>query len=67
MLTDRYLEAFGFQQCIGAIDGTHTEIAKPSGHYSDFINRKVYFSSNVQAVCDYKYCFQDERIFWRWK
>ena len=38
-LTDGYLEAHGFPQCIGAIDGTHTEITEPSEHYSDFINR----------------------------
>ena len=58
-MTDGYLEAHGFPQCIDAIDGTHIETAKPSKHYSDFINRKGYFSINVQAVCDYKYCFQD--------
>ena len=58
-MTDGYIEAHGFPQCIGAIDGTHTEIAEPSEHYSDFINMKGYFSLTVQAVCDYKYCFQD--------
>ena len=42
-LTDGYLEAHGFPQCIDAIDGTHIEIVKPSEHYSDFINRKVIF------------------------
>ena len=63
-MTDGYLEAHGFPQCIDAIDGTHIEIAKPSKHYSDFINRKVYFSLNVQAVCDYKYCFQDIVVKW---
>ena len=42
-LTAEYLEAHGFPLCIGAIDGTHIEIAEPSEHYSDFINRKGYF------------------------
>ena len=58
-LTDGYLEAHRFPQCIGTIDETHIGIAETSEHYSDFINMKDYFSLNVQAVCDYKYCFQD--------
>ena len=58
-LTAEYLEAHGFPLCIGAIDGTHIEIAEPSEHYSDFINRKGYFSLYVQAVCDCKYCIED--------
>ena len=63
-LTYRYLEANGFPQCVGVIDETHVEIAEPSEHYSDFINRKGYFSLNVQVVCDYKYCFQDIVVKW---
>ena len=63
-LTDGYLEAHGFPQCIGAIDGTHIEIAQPSEHYSDFINRKGYFSLKVRAVHDYKYCFQEVVAKW---
>ena len=63
-LIDGYLEAHGFPQCIGAIDGTHIEIAQPSEHYSDFINRKGYFSLKVRAVRDYKYCFQEVVAKW---
>ena len=58
-LTERYLEAHVFSQRIGTIDGTHIEIAEPNEHYSDLINRKAYLSLNVQAVCDYKYRFED--------
>ena len=43
--------AHGFPQCIGVIDGTLVEIAEPSEYYSDFINRKGYFSLNVRAMC----------------
>ena len=63
-LTDRCLKAYGFPQCIGAIDGTHIEIAEPNKHYSDLIKRKSYFSSNVQVVCDCKYYLQDVVVKW---
>ena len=46
------------------MDGTHMEIAESSEHYSDFNNRKGYFSLNIQAVCDYKCCFQDVVVKW---
>ena len=42
-LTDGYLDALGFLQCIGAIDGTHTDIAEPSEQYSDLSTEKIYF------------------------
>ena len=58
-LTDGYLEVYGFPKSIGVIDGIHIGIPAPSEHYSNFINRKVYFSLNVQVVCDYKYYLQD--------
>ena len=54
-LTDEYLEAHSFPQCIRAIDETHKEIAEPSEHYSNFISTKDYFSLNVLVACDYKY------------
>ena len=64
--TNRYLETHVFPQCIGAIDGTHKEIVEPSEHYSDLINRKAYFSLNVQAVVvmtlDYVSIFQSTKF-----
>ena len=46
-----------FIQCIGAIDDTYIETAELNEHYPDYINREVYFSLNVQAVCGYEFCF----------
>ena len=63
-LTGGYLGAHGFTQCIGAIDGTHVEIAEPSKHFLNFVYRKGYFSLIVQVVCDCKYCFQDTLKKW---
>ena len=64
-MTDGHLEAHGFPLCLDAIDGTHIEVVEPSEHHSVFINRKDCFSLNFQAVCYYKYCFQDAIVKWR--
>ena len=58
-LVNKFLETHGFRQCIGSTDGTQIKIKEPNEHYSDCINRKWYYSINVQAVCDYRYCFLD--------
>ena len=61
-LADKFLETNEFFQCIGAIDCTHIDIAKPNKHYLDYSNRKGCFSPDIQGVCDYKHCFQDVMI-----
>ena len=59
-----FYKQHGFPQCIGAVDGTHIPIRKPEENASDHINRKGFFSFNVQACVDYKYCFFDVVIKW---
>jgi len=52
----KYLEHHGFPQCISVID---IEIKQPRQNYTEFLNRKSKFSFNVQALCDYRYVFND--------
>ena len=63
-LTTKFFERFGFPQCLGAIDCTHMSTKKPRDNPTDYINRKSYHSLNVQATCDYMFCFSDVVVQW---
>ncbi|XP_048481408.1 putative nuclease HARBI1 [Plutella xylostella] len=49
----RFYEISAFPKVVGAIDCTHIPIKSPGGeHAENYRNRKLFFSMNVQAICD---------------
>ena len=63
-LVEKFYEAHGFPQCIGAIDGTHIRIKKTISSPTDYINRKRTYHLNFQAAIDYKFCFFGGVVKW---
>ena len=56
----------GFRNVIGAIDCTHIRIKKVPGEVSQYyINRKGYYSINVQIICDASLRIRDIVAHWR--
>ena len=53
-VTTGFYHNFNVPNCIGLIDCTHVRILKPNraDYPLEYINRKKYFSLNVQVVCD---------------
>ena len=63
-LVDGFYAAHGFPQCIGAVDGTHVPIKRPTESYTAYINRKKFFSLNVQLTVGYQQRIIDSSIRW---
>ena len=59
-----FQERLGFPQVLGAVDGTHIEINKPTEDSQSYFSYKMKYTLNVQAVCDAKGKFLDVDIRW---
>ena len=59
-----YKEKSGFPSCVLAIDGTHIPTQASLENCTEYINRKSYHSTVMQALVDSKYLFRDVIIGW---
>ncbi|CAH1379195.1 unnamed protein product, partial [Tenebrio molitor] len=50
---ETYFRQHGFPGVIGVIDGSHIKIDKPSDDPESYINRKGYYSIQLQVVCNH--------------
>lgn len=55
---------FNIPDVIGAIDCTHIWIQKPLVHPNEYVNRKGFFSLNVQATCNADEHFTSVDVTW---
>ena len=46
-------------RCLGAIDGPHIHIERPSENSTDYLNRKYLYSLNIQTSCYYSHWLFD--------
>ncbi|XP_040264712.1 protein ANTAGONIST OF LIKE HETEROCHROMATIN PROTEIN 1-like [Bufo bufo] len=56
-IADKFMETSQFPNCVGAVDGKHIRIVKPSGSGSEFFNYQKYFSIILMAIADADYRF----------
>ncbi|KAK5642888.1 hypothetical protein RI129_003154 [Pyrocoelia pectoralis] len=56
---ERHFRDNDFPGVIGAIDGSHVKIDKPSNDPDSYLNRKHFFSIQLQAVCDHRKKIRD--------
>ncbi|KAI8122793.1 putative nuclease HARBI1 [Lucilia cuprina] len=66
LVMEKFKQIAGFENVMGAIDCTHIRIQAESGDDAQlYVNRKGYFSLNVQAVCDASLKITDIVACWK--
>ena len=63
-IIDDFESERGFPQAVGVIDGTHIPIIRPEESFTDYYNRKGYYSVFMQAVVDCYGLFMEVYIGW---
>ncbi|XP_074026324.1 putative nuclease HARBI1 [Leptinotarsa decemlineata] len=53
-IAEEHFRDNGFPNVIGAIDGCHIKIDRPATDPDSYINRKGFYSLQLQAVCDHQ-------------
>ncbi|KAI4468838.1 hypothetical protein MML48_2g00009640 [Holotrichia oblita] len=59
VIIQNHFQNNGFDEAIGAIDGSHINIKRPSHEPQFYCNRKSQYSILIQAVCDHEKRFLD--------
>lgn len=59
IISENFKAKQNIRNIIGAIDGSHVRINRPSEHEETYVNRKQYHSMIIQAVCDSSKLFTD--------
>lgn len=58
----QFKSKYNINGIMGAIDGCHIRIRRPTKHEEDYVNRKGFHSILLQGVCDYRKLFIDVHI-----
>ena len=56
---ESFLQHGGFLLALGCIDGSHVAITAPPSNEEVYVNRKLFHSINIQAICDHEFRFMD--------
>ena len=64
-IKDKFHDIAGFPGVIGAVDGTHIRISKPTNNEAELFRcRKGFYSLNVQVICGHNHLIYDVVARW---
>ena len=63
-LKQAFYQLSGLGNIVGCVDCTHVPISRPSQFGQEYMNRKNWYSINVQAICDHDCRFLDIVAAW---